>query len=647
MIPALALDTETECFTPARMSPRPVCLSIASDSEGTLIPTPEARQVFLDLLASGAPLLTANGPYDLCCALAWWDCTAEVLEALERDQIGDVWVIERLAEIGGLTPRKDLSLANLHQAHGLGVLPKDDVRTSYGPLLNRPLSEYSEAQIQYATDDACATLRVFRRQEKRWIDPGHIHWADVAMLTRKRTWLEATRVYGLRTNPERLADLARGVTERITELRQQVADLGIIRADGTKDSGVLQALVIEAYTREAVHPRPGQRVIDHVREIAQAPDAARRGVPLTQKPREKKDAPPRKKPWVPSVRTDHATLEESGDDRLIAFAEYGSWCSTETILPKYALGAIEPIHTKWGMADSTRTTSSAPPVQNLGKKNGIRECFIPRPGFVFVSVDHGGLENATLAQCCIWYARKHGFADFVRGGGDLHCLVGAAIHGCSYEEALRLHAEEEPSFENARQAAKPVNFGSPGGAGWRRLQASAKLLQGFDWTDDDAKRYKAAWRAACPDVVAYHAWVDSRSDGKGRYTVPIPGTTITRRGCTYCSACNNGFQALGAVVEAYVGWEIWRECLTGRTRAGAFSVLGLCHIVNYVHDEFILECPREFVHECAERLEWFMAEVPLAIMPDVPLRSDAKAMAFWSKKAKRVIRDGRLQVWEG
>jgi len=40
-----------------------------------------------------------------------------------------------------------------------------------------------------------------------------------------------------------------------------------------------------------------------------------------------------------------------------------------------------------------------------------------------------------------------------------------------------------------------------------------------------------------------------------------------------------------------------------------------------------------------------MCTAPAAVMPDVQLRCDVVAMAYWSKAAERVIRDGRVQVW--
>jgi hypothetical protein len=614
-----------------------------------LVPTPEARDIHLWTLSQ--PQIWHNASYDLCCALAWWGCTRDIIDALDANLIGDTWVIQRIAIIAGLAQWTDLSLDVLHAYHGLGVLPKDPViRLSYGPLLDRPLAEYNAEQIAYAKDDATAVRKLYGRQHKWLVREGSgVTWDDVCALTRKCVWLAACRCWGLRTNGRKLDDLRLSVERHIGTLRTQAqvpallddepddtADAAIVRADSTGAKHRQQLLVAAAYLAPKPVPLPGRSVKERLAAcVGLVPKSI-----LTTPPRRTKDAPPRKNKWQPSIKTARNVFEESGDARLIAFAEYGAWASLESIMPKYVQGATEPIHTRWGIADSTRTTSGNPPIQNLGTDNGIRECFSPRPGNCFVSVDHTGLENATLAQFGIWYLRDRSFADFVNSGKDLHTLVGSKIFGCTYEEAAQLKKDKDPAFGLARDAAKPIDFGAPGGAGWRRLKISAKQLQGLDWSESDAKRYRQAWVDAVPVGAKMHTWVAQHEQADGRFTVPIPGTGIIRRNVTFCSACNNSFQSLGAVVEAYVGWVMFKERLLDPN-----SPLRHCAMVNYVHDEFIWEVPIGLVHEAAARLETIMHEAAKVQMPDVILRSSAEAMAFWSKQARRIVIDGKLRVW--
>ena len=64
-----------------------------------------------------------------------------------------------------------------------------------------------------------------------------------------------------------------------------------------------------------------------------------------------------------------------------------------------------------------------------------------------------------------------------------------------------------------------------------------------------------------------------------------------------------------------------------------------CRLVNYVHDEFILECPEERAHEAVMELQRLMVEGAAPYLPDVPPTVSKPIVArCWSKKAQ--------QVWE-
>jgi hypothetical protein len=439
----------------------------------------------------------------------------------------------------------------------------------------------------------------------------------------------------MRVNPDKLGTLAATAAAHLKELRStaqtpmllagehlppgvELDSYRILRADGTKNMARLRAMVAEAYDGQP---------------------------PMTEPPRRtKKDAvKPRKKPFVPQVKTSRGVLEESGDPRLEAFAEYGEWASVENmVVPALEAGTRQPLHTRWRVVDSGRISSAAPNLTNLSARNkAIRECLIPRPGWAFLTSDHEGLENATLAQFCVTELGRNGLAKFYNERGNLHCLVAAAIHGCTYEEALILKAEGDLKFlKGAYKCAKYLNFGMPGGAGWRRMQFTARQMGHMRWTEAETKGYIAAHAKAVPDLQAYLQWVKRQPQDSRGFQVKIPGTGINRRGITYCSACNNGFQALGAVVEIHVGWELRRRILEG---GGA---LRNCRIVNHPHDEWILECPIGLVHEAGEELHHVMESAPRQVLPDVSLRAETLAMSYWSKDAMRLIgEDGRLQIW--
>jgi hypothetical protein len=637
----VGLDTETLLIAPGLQHPPIVCLSVCVEgSDPFVVPTPEAEYVFRALL-SDESIITVwhNAAYDLGCAVAWWPGCSEIVDrAVEADRVTDTMLVERLAEIGGMTPPKSLALANLYQAHGLGTLPKEiplpdgrQVRLSYGPLYRRPLIEYHPLQVEYAANDAIAPIKLLRRQLARWPE---ITQEQVTLLLKRMLPLADCRAYGMRIDPAKLDELATAAEEHLRDLRHAAQipmllegetlpadprrhdDYRLLRSTGTKNMKRLRALVSEAYDG-----RP----------------------PMTEPPRVKKGEAPRIKPFVPNVKTARAVLEESGDPRLEAFAEYGEWASIENmVIPALSAGAYQPLHTTWRIVDSCRISSSNPNLTNMRRKAGIRECFIPRPGYAIIDADHEGLENATLAQVCATELHRFGLAEFYNSGGNLHCLVAGEIAACGYEQALVLKRSGDKAFaDGPYQCAKYLNFGRPGGAGWRKLQFIAKQMGHLDWTEAETKAYIAAHARAVPDLQAYLDWVGNRPQDSRGFQVRIPGTTIMRRGITYCSACNNGFQSLGAIVQILVGWAL-RQAYRHGTGA-----LRECRPINHVHDSWMLECPIPLVHEAGEEIERIMCEAPAPVMPDVHLRADVVAMSHWSKAAKRIVEGGRLQVWTG
>lgn len=638
-------------------------------------PTPAARDIFIAALQSGMPLLAHNGVYDFLCAIAWWDCTELAVAALDDGRLIDTWDIARIAEIGDWKQKSNLGLDKLCEHVGIKIPDKKQildldlvpthvrhlysqeepplVRLSYGPLLNRPLSDYSPQQIEYVEDDAALLYKLYERLYERWILPGKVRLADAAHLTRKRIYLQRTSCWGLRTDPNQLEILEAATRKALSKRRTAAFELGVIRENRKNKSGFsivkkeLQQLVLEAYrgtpplTDDRKNPKPKAAV--HYEEN---PNTGR----WEQRVQLPVDCTDPKQCYVPQVKTSRAVLEESGDARLEMIADMGEWAVLEsTVIPAYRKGVYEPIHTRYSIVDTTRSSSSKPNVQNLRKAEGVRECFIPRPGFCFVHVDHTGLENCSLAQFLKSVLGLGAFADFLNAGHDLHTLVASKAYGCSYERAEQLYKEGDKIFKNVRNAVKPVDFGRPGGAGWKTLKFIAKQMYHLDWSETQTKEYIAAWEQAVPGGKSYHDWVGKQiytnRAGQQRYAVPILGTGIVRRGCTFCSACNNGFQALGAVAEGEVGWAMVKEHFLGRTPEGAPSVLRQCYPCNFIHDEFAWEVPIGLQTAAAERLEWHMANSARHILPDLNMRSEAIAMSVWSKDAKRIFIDGQLHIW--
>jgi hypothetical protein len=101
----------------------------------------------------------------------------------------------------------------------------------------------------------------------------------------------------------------------------------------------------------------------------------------------------------------------------------------------------------------------------------LRECFVARPGYVFSSEDYEAGELVTHAESCMIIAPDVfcELADALNKGLKVHNALGASMIGLTYDEMQAiLEDPKNPRYtacKDARQAAKPGNFGFPGGMG--------------------------------------------------------------------------------------------------------------------------------------------------------------------------------------
>jgi hypothetical protein len=179
-----------------------------------------------------------------------------------------------------------------------------------------------------------------------------------------------------------------------------------------------------------------------------------------------------------------------------------------------------------------------------------------------------------------------------------------------------------------------------------------KVLKTAEPHKEDGRPYSAAdvdyfWSqvearlAALP--VAVHAWVLQRQPQVALQRAVLrlvgrgPCFTLTgrlRANATYAARHNTIFQGLAADGAKLALWLLWR--------AGY-------RIVNFIHDEVLIEVPAESdLKEHAERVRHLMIEGMRAVVPDVSVNVEYAACERWYKKAKPVFTpDGNaLRLWQ-
>ena len=371
----LALDLETHLIQPGLLSPPIVCLSWAKGkSSGLLADKAEIRAFIVEALASTDVLVGANVAYDFGCILAAWpELLPQVWAACEASRVRDVQIRATLVAIsegrlrdGELFARNGSKMTNsegrITDRYSLDVCVKewlgrtdakenDEWRLRYAELDGRPLEEWPLAARQYPIDDAVNTLQVAEAQGDREAhnEPQQCHAALCAHLS---------AMWGLRTDPEKVEALKANIGTQLAELRTWAVRVGILRADGTKDTKGLAARVSAAY--------------------AGAPPTTPKGAPSTSR----------------------ETLESSGDPTLVKFAAISGLAKLETYLPTLEEAARVPLNVKPNILLATGRTSYQGLIQIMPRKGGVRECFRFRG--VGSSVDYAAIELVTLAQCQVW-----------------------------------------------------------------------------------------------------------------------------------------------------------------------------------------------------------------------------------------------------
>lgn len=594
------------------MAPPIVCASTYHPQDGLRIwPTSELPACIERVFGGSNPVLMHGGAYDACCILEWYpELRHTVWNKYEADQVLDSIETERIIEIS-TGVRGKLALDELARRYGV-TITKSDVRTDFGRYLGQPLSAYSAEHIRYVGGDAAELYTLHQRQMSRGIAAVR----DIADLTRGSLWLRLCSNYGIRTDGTRVDALERATQEEIEELTELAQEWGAMRTTRTpkqlrengwfsRNTKVIKARVKEAYGEN--YPRT-----------------------------ERED-----------VSISKIALDESGDPKLEAIAHLGELLAVRNKDVKFLRdGVHQPIHTRFGYAATTRTTSSGPNVQNFRRKAGIRECLIPRDGCCFVETDYPSLELFALAQVCAWKLNRYDLVQNMNSGKDYHAVIAAGILKTTYED-VRERMKTDPTVKNARDCGKYGNYGL---CGYMTDPATFAFYvnmgsrtdenpRGLQWTTEKAAEVMELWRRNATDPVAFLRYVDTLRNSVGLYDVEIPGTTIVRRGCTRTAAANTHFQGLGARIARVAGWKIAKHqyisCdMPSRT-------------VDFVHDAFLAECRIEDRDQVAMMQEVCMAEALHDVCPDMEIYPeslhgarqgvtliDSAAQDHYSKNAK-------------
>lgn len=604
----IGLDTETTLITEEQPVPDLVCMSVADLHSAHLFDRHDSINIANDLLRNpDVRLVIHNAKFDLQVLMKAGVPRSTVFDALNGGRVICTQIQAKLYDCAtrGIANVKGwYSLAKCAERHlKIHVEKEDTWRLRYGELIDIPIEHWPQDAKDYALDDARYHLLLHLKLCEKMQLP------DLERQTVYDLWLGEASNRGMLIDASRAYDFVKLAIEKVEEYSAQLSRLGILEIKGDNrvlKQAPLRDLVSLAYARNGKQP-------------------------------------PRTKPTASNpkgqIKTDAGTLQSLHDPTLALVSDYKRWAD---VLSKDAkILAKKFARPYYGLANSGRTTASNPNTQNMKKDMPIRQCFIPRPGFVYIICDYSGLELHTLAQVCIKLVGYSILGDALNSGKDPHSIVAAQILGIPYEEAVkRCEDPNDSDAYNARQTGKVANFGLPGGMGIDAFISFAWSSYGVVLTQKQAMDLRDAWRNSYPEMPEFFRVVSNFGD---QVTQLFSGRI--RYNKSFTSSCNTLFQGLGADVAKFAGWLLHQACFDES------SPLFGSHIVNFEHDCFIVETPYdperpELAHNAAKELSRIMVEGPSRFVPDVPLKAKPCLALRWDKKAIPVYNDqGILIPW--
>lgn len=623
-MPLFWFDTETHLIKPGCAAPRLICVSTASESGKTgLFDRASGLRLMRGVLEDKSVIVCGHQVfYDLgvCCAEDPAVFVPLVFKAFDDFRIRDTIVRQQLIDIatGNLKYRLDeetmtyvktgYSLADLVLRLLGRVLPKEDTwRLKYALLDGVPIKDWPEAAKTYAVDDSVSTREVYLKQHELVVKEGCL---DGVIPTEERATRDAWALWlmsawGVRTDGEAVAKLKAELETEQAEANVKLQGTGIIKQ---KSNGAWSRNMKEIYRRVEA---------GYVAQGLQVPQTA--GV-------------------QPRVSTDYEALVDCKDEDLAILADAAGGAKLlNTYIPMLEGGTVRPICARFNvLVESNRTSCSGPNLQTPPRKGGVRNAFVPRPSFVFCSVDYDTIELRSLAQSCLDLVGASAMAEALRAGEDLHLNLAADFMGISREEAAKRYKEGDSEVADQRQMMKPANFGFPGGMASDSFVDYAK---GYGYIIDRglAKRIHEQWFKAWPEMRSYFEYVGRVVGKAGEGTVVSPRSGFVRGGLTFTQLSNHYFQSLTATGAKDALWHVTHACYTDTT-----SALWGSRPVIFMHDEIITEMPEDKSSEAAPLQAKIMVDVMQGWIPDVPVLASPVLMRRWHKGAKPVYVDGKL-----
>jgi DNA polymerase-1 len=254
-----------------------------------------------------------------------------------------------------------------------------------------------------------------------------------------------------------------------------------------------------------------------------------------------------------------------------------------------------------------RLACTNPNIQQIPLEDEFRRCFVAEKDHVLVIADYSQIELRILAEV----SDDPAFVEAFQKGEDLHRVTAATMYGVPMDEVTK----------EQRSDAKRINFGLMYGRGARSLSAQLGTDEerGRQLIDEYFANYPKVQRFL--QRTANQAVRDRTLRTLARRVRKFGNDPVADdRGAMRREAMNYPIQGASAdIAKLALGYV--RDGLEGLD----------AHLINCIHDEFVVECAQEVSGEVSERTREAMIQAGEEILSKVPVDVEVVVSREWRK----------------
>lgn len=379
------------------------------------------------------------------------------------------------------------------------------------------------------------------------------------------------------------------------------------------------------------------------------------------------------------------------------------------------------------MIRSGRTSCSAPNLQQVPRDSAFRQAFMAPAGYFMLIADYSFIELRTFAATALHRFGWSKMGDVIKAGVDPHAHTAAMMLDVPVEEFLSWKDNEtvaettvvdgrevvtrlKDKYDKARQSAKPVNFGVPGGLGVASLVSYAHSTYKVELTTEEAKnRRELLTKKIYPELDLYLAEDTAliiarnlgapvqevrdelgdtalssihkilagdpkRLDGRPYQPTFVSSVWSSLAGLNRNPSLKDALDKRTSSPElatkvCHAGVATSSGRIRGRVRyaqarntpfqglaadGAALALFDLVRedflVIGFIHDEVLTLLPDQggYVEEATvQRFKDIMCgRMQEALMSDVPVDCDMALAERWTKKAKLIVEEGKVYPWK-